>query len=66
MLIQIQLNKNCILTEHIRENSTKFLGVHIDNVLSWKSHPTQINKTISCGLFMIKQTINVLPVNSLN
>jgi len=47
------------------ENSTKFLGLHIDEFLSWKNHLAQINKKIAYALFMIKQTKNFLPVNSL-
>jgi hypothetical protein len=47
------------------EKSTKFLGLHIDEFLSWKNHLAQVNKKISYALFMIKQAKNFLPVDSL-
>jgi len=47
------------------EQSTKFLGLHLDEFLSWKNHLAQINKKIAYALFMIKQTKHFLPVSSL-
>ncbi len=43
-----------------QENSTKFLGILIDENLSWKHHITHINKKISCALFTIKQAKHIL------
>jgi hypothetical protein len=50
---------------HSREQSTKFLGLVIDEHLSWTNHLAYINKKISWALFSIRQAKNVLPLNSL-
>ena len=47
------------------EQCTKFLGVNIDEHLSWKFHLQYINTKISRGLFMIKQVKHFLPTESL-
>ena len=47
------------------EQSTTFLGVYIDESLSWKHHINHINKKISRALFCIKQVKNFLPTNTL-
>lgn len=48
-----------------QEPSTKFLGLLIDEHLSWKHHITHINKKISCALFAIKQAKHILSCHSL-
>ncbi len=48
-----------------QETSTKFLGMHIDENLTWKQHITEINKKVSRALFSIKQVKHVLPPESL-
>jgi len=47
------------------EQYTKFLGVNIDEHLSWKFHLKHINTKISRALFMIKQVKHFLPTESL-
>ena len=43
------------------EHSTKFLGVNIDEFLSWKYQLNYINTNISRSLFMIRQIKYILP-----
>ena len=47
------------------EKSTKFLGMHLDENLTWKLHINETNKKVSKTLFSIKQLKNTLPVESL-
>ena len=47
------------------EVSTKFLGLWIDEHLTWKHHIAHVNKKISRTLFAIKQVKYFLPINSL-
>ena len=47
------------------EKSTKFLGLNIDESLTWKYHVQNINNKISRSLFSIKQARNFLPLHSL-
>ena len=47
------------------EKSTKFLGMHLDENLSWKYHINEINKKISKSLFFLKQVKKMLPLDSL-
>ncbi len=47
------------------EPSIKFLGVYIDEHLSWKHHLSHINSKIARSLFMLKQVKHLLPINSL-
>ena len=47
------------------EKSTTFLGLQLVNVLSWKSLLVQINKRISCALFITLQINNFMLINSL-
>jgi len=37
------------------EKAAKFLGIHIDENLTWKHHISHINKKISSAIFSIKQ-----------
>ena len=47
------------------EQSTKFLGMHIDENLTWKQHIAAAKRKVSCALFYIKQVKHVLPPESL-
>ena len=47
------------------EQSTKFLGLYIDEFLTWKHHIAHVNSKISRALFVIKQAKNVLPIENL-
>ena len=47
------------------ETSTKFLGIHIGENLSWKRHICQLNSKIARASFAINQVKNVLPKESL-
>ena len=48
-----------------RENCCKFLGIYIDESLSWNKHLKYINSKISRSLFAIKQAKVFLPKESL-
>ncbi len=43
------------------EKAVKFLGILIDENLTWKEHLSHINKKISRALFSLKQVKHVLP-----
>ena len=47
------------------EESSKFLGVILDESLTWKQHINYVNKKISKSLFAIKQVKNILNTDSL-
>ena len=47
------------------ETSTKFLGILIDENLSWKQHISYLNSKISRTLFTINQVKHFLPYDSL-
>ena len=51
--------------QSIDEPCTKFLGVQIDEFLSWNFQLKQINKKLSRALFAIKQVKHFLPVECL-
>lgn len=50
---------------NLDEISSKFLGIHLDEYLSWNPHLHYINSKISKAIFAIKQVKNVLPLESL-
>ena len=54
-----RIGNNC------RESSTKFLGIHIDEFLTWKKHIAQVNSKISRAIFAIKQLKFTMPVEIL-
>ena len=47
------------------EKTTKFLGMHLDENLSWKYHINDVNKKVSMALFSIKQVKQILPFHCL-
>ncbi len=63
--ISIDGTKLCQIGNNFDEKSTKFLGVHIDEHLTWKHHLNYINSKISRALFMMNQSKNVLSQDSL-
>ena len=44
--------------------STKFLGIHIDEYLAWKHHSVAVKRKISIALFYNKKAKHVLPPDS--
>lgn len=48
-----------------REQACKFLGIFIDESLSWKSHISHVCSKISRSLFALKQVKSFLPYDSL-
>jgi len=50
-----RIGKNC------DEKAAKFLGILIDENLTWKHHLTHINKKVSRALFSLKQVKHFLP-----
>ena len=54
-----RIGKDC------KEQSTKFLGVYIDENLSWKAQISHMNTNISRSLYMLKQVKHCLPMASL-
>ncbi len=47
--------------KHCKEQSLKFLGVNIDEHLTWQYHIKYINNKISRALFMLNKVKNFLP-----
>ena len=47
------------------EKATKFLGLHIDDSLSWKQHISHVNAKMSRSLFAIKQVKHIFPTQCL-
>jgi hypothetical protein len=47
------------------EKAAKFLGIHIDEHLTWKYHIAHVNTKVSRTLFFIKQVKNILPRDSM-
>ena len=47
------------------EKSTKFLGLHVDEFLTWKHHISCIDNKISRALYQVKQARHFLPVTCL-
>ena len=45
------------------EKSVKFLGVHIDEHLSWKYHIQYINEKVSNSLFIMNRAKHIIPKN---
>ena len=64
-----EITVNNITLERIgddcQQKSIKFLGVFIDESLTWKYHIDHINKKISRALYCVKQVKNLLPATSL-
>src|SRR5688572_30251381 len=64
---KIELNLDCNMTITIanqsitRVSSSKFLGVHIDEQLTWKEHITDISKKISKNIGIISRVRHLLP-----
>ena len=48
-----------------QEKSIKFLGVHLDETLTWNTHVDYICKKVSQSLFAIYRVKNVLPKTAL-
>ena len=46
-------------------DSTKFLGLYIDNKLSWKKHATHLSKLLSRNVGIINKLKNIFPSNVL-
>ncbi len=59
--ICIQNSKLHRIGNDCAEKAVKFLGILIDENLTWKEHLSHINKKISRALFTLKQVKNVLP-----
>ena len=55
--------KLCQIGRNHNETSTTFIGVFIDELLTWKNHINHIS--ISRAIFMIKQVTILLPTESL-
>ncbi len=47
------------------EKTTKFLGIYVDDSLTWKNHLIYVNNKIARALYGIKQAKNFLPIDSL-
>ena len=48
-----RIGQNCV------DTSVKFLGICIDEHLTWKNHIQQVNCKISKAMFAIKQVTNL-------
>ena len=64
--LSIKINGTPIqIANNLEEKSTKFLGIFIDEAMTWKYHINHVNKKISRALFIIKQVKNLLPFDCL-
>ena len=65
--VSIKINGTCLerIGNDCNENATKFLGMYIDENLSWKHHLSQLHKKVSKALFSIKQVKKSLPLECL-
>ena len=59
--IFIQNTKLIRIGNDCQEKAAKFLGIYIDENLTWKHHLSHINKKISSAIFAIKQVKKILP-----
>ena len=68
-LAQLNITINGIQLDRIGndcyEQYCKFLGIHIDENLTWKYHINQVCKKVSRALFSIKQVKRALPTDCL-
>ena len=55
--VSIKINDTCleIIGNDCNEKATKFLGMYIDENLSWRHHLSQLNNKVSKALFSIKR-----------
>ena len=53
------------IANNLEEKSTKFLGIFIEESMTWKHHINHVNKKISRALFIIKQVKNFLLLDCL-
>ena len=60
-LTQLSIRNNAI----DRSSSHKFLGLHIDEHLTWKTHISHLNSKIAHALYTLKQVKNTLPTKAL-
>ena len=65
--VSIKIKGTCLerIGNDCNEKTTKFLGMYIDENLSWKHHLSQLNKKVSKALFSIKQVKKSLPLECL-
>ena len=65
--LQLMINGNKVIkiANNLPEKSIKFLGMHIDENLSWKQHTNHINKKVSHAIFNINRAKHILPKSSL-
>ena len=54
-----RVGKNC------KESSTKFLGIYIDEFLTWKTHIAHLNSKLSRAIFALKQLKYTLPTDTM-
>ena len=66
------LHKLCIngtplnrIGQHCEETSAKFLGIYIDEYLTWHDHIKHVNRKMARAMFAIKQVKYLLPYNTL-
>lgn len=57
--------KLCQIGKDFKESSVKFLGVHVDEHLTWKYHLNHINTKISRAMFMMKKVKHFLPTDTM-
>jgi len=50
------------IREDCEEKFFKFVGLHLDEHLSWDYHLIELNKKLSSSYFALKSVKNILPV----
>jgi hypothetical protein len=65
--LNLMINGNALqrVGDGCHESSTKFLGIYLDEFLTWKHHIKNVKNKISRALFAIKQVKHVLPYDIL-
>jgi hypothetical protein len=48
-----------------KESSTKFLGIYIDEFITWKTRIAQVNSKLSRAIFAMKQLKYTLPIDTM-
>ena len=66
------LHKLCIngtplnrISQHCEETSAKFLGIYIDEYLTWQDHIIHVHRKMARAMFAIKQVKYLLPYNTM-
>ena len=68
ILRNLDLKLSVKIRDHELEviDTTKFLGLHIDNSLDWKYHVSVLSSKVSKAVGFLKHAKSILPLQTLN